>query len=122
MKKEERELAEEYGDGYRSVEDSYKEAKSHEDDATGRIIDQDKIKTKDVDGDINTRSHVHDNVDYNELAVKWGYYKEGTPNYDKAKELFEEKRKENPTKDTKQVIDMVTEELEEEYRDDRNSR
>lgn len=122
MKKEERELAEEYGDGYRSVEDSYKEAKSHEDDATGRIIDQDKIRTKDVDGDINTKSHVHDNVDYNELAVKWGYYKEGTPNYDKAKELFEEKRKENPTKDTKQVIDMVTEELEEEYRDDRNSR
>lgn len=32
MKKEERDLSEDFGDGYRSVEESYKEAKSHEDD------------------------------------------------------------------------------------------
>lgn len=121
MKKEERDLAGEYEDGYRSVEDSYQEAKSHEDD-TGRIIDQDKIRTKDIDGDINTRSHTHDNVDYNALAVKWGYYREGEPNADKAKELFEEKRKENPKKDTKKIIEMVTEELEEELGRHQDSR
>lgn len=112
MKKEERDLAQDYGDGYRSVEEGYQEAKSHEDD-TGRIIEQDKVRTKDIDGDINTKSHTHDNVDYNALAVKWGYYREGEPNADKAKELFEEKRKQNPKKETKEIIEMVTDELEE---------
>lgn len=121
MKKEERDLAQDYGDGYRSVEEGYQEAKSHEDD-TGRIIDNDKMKTRDVDGDINTRSHAHDNVDYNALAVKWGYYREGEPNADKAKELFEEKRKENPKKETKEIIEMVTDELEEELGHNRDSR
>lgn len=113
LKKEERDLKKEYSTGYKSVEKSYKEAKSHEDNS-GRIIDNDKMKTKDIDGDINTKSHSHDNIDYNKLAVKWGYYREGEPNADRAKELFEEKRKENPKKETKEIIEMVTEDLEEE--------
>lgn len=113
LKKEERDLKKEYATGYKSVEKSYKEAKSHEDDS-GRIIDNDKMKTKDIDGDINTKSHMHDNIDYNKLAVKWGYYKEGEPNTDRAKELFEQKRKENPKKETKEIIEMITEDLEEE--------
>ena len=121
IKKEERDLAEEYGDGYRSVEDSYQEVKLHEDDI-GRIIDQDKIKIKDIDGDINTSSYTHDNIDYNALAVKWGYYREGEPNADKAKELFQEKRKQNPKKGTKEIIEMVTDELEEELGHNRDSR
>ena len=121
IKKEERDLAEEFGDGYRSVEEAYQEAKSHEDDQ-GRIIDQDKMKTRDIDGDINTRSHIHDNVDYNALAVKWGYYREGEPNANKARELFEEKRKENPKKETKEIIEMVTDELEEELGHNRDLR
>ena len=110
IKKEERDLAEEYGDGYRSVEEGYQEIKSHEDNL-GRIIDQDKMRTKDIDGDINTRSQ--ENIDYNALAVKWGYYREGEPNADRAKEIFDEKRKQNPKKATKEIIEMVTEELEE---------
>lgn len=121
MKKEERDLSKEYTKGYRSVEESYQEAKSHEDD-TGRIIDQDKMKTRDIDGDINTRSHAHDEVDYNQLAVKWGYYREGEPNADRARELLEEKRKENPEKETKEIIEMVTEELEEEIGANRDRR
>ena len=121
MKKEERDLAEEFGDGYRSVEEGYQEAKSHEDDQ-GRIIDDDKMKTRDIDGDINTRSHAHDHVDYNKLAVKWGYYRDGEPNYDRAKEIFEEKRKENPNKDTKEIIEMVSEDLEQEIGGTRDRR
>ncbi len=121
IKKEERDLAGEYEDGYRSVEEGYQEAKSHEDD-TGRIIDDDKMEIKDIDGELNTKSHVHDKVDYNALAVKWGYYREGEPNADRAKELFQEKRKENPQKETKEIIEMVTEELEEELGHERNSR
>ena len=121
LKKEERDLAEEYGDGYRSVEEAYQEAKLHEDES-GRIINQDKIKTRDVDGEMATRSHAHDNIDYNALAVKWGYYREGEPNADKAKELFEEKRKQNPKKETKEIIEMVTDELEEELGHSRDIR
>lgn len=121
IKKEERDLAGEYEDGYRSVEEGYQEAKSHEDD-TGRIIDEDKMEAKDIDGEINTRSHVHDKIDYNKLAAKWGYYREGEPNADKARELFEEKRKENPKKETKEIVEMVTEELEEEMGHSRDRR
>lgn len=89
----------------------------------GRIIDNDKMKTRDIDGDINTKSHSHDgNIDYNALAVKWGYYREGKPYADRARELFDEKRKENPKKETKEIIEMVTEDLEEEIGHNRDNR
>lgn len=113
IKKEERDLAGELKTGYRSVERGYQEAKQHEDEK-GEIQKQDKMKIADIDGDKNTKSHLHDHVDYQTLAVKWGYYKDGTPNMEKAKEIFEEKRKENPTKETKEIIEMVDEQLEEE--------
>lgn len=119
LKKEQMDLAEKYGDGYRSVEESYQEAKLHEDES-GKIIDEKKIKVKDIDGEMDTKSHVHDNIDYKILASKWGYYKNGIPNESRAKELFEEKRKQNPNKNTKEIIEMVTDELEEELGYDRD--
>ncbi len=121
IKKEERDLAGEYEDGYRSVEEGYQEAKLHE-DKSGKILEKDKMKIEDIDGEKNTKSHVHDQVNYNALAVKWGYYKEGEPNAEKAKELFEEKRKENPKKEAKEIVEMVTEELEEEMGHNRDNR
>lgn len=120
IKKEERDLAAEYEDGYRSVEEGYQEAKKHQ-DKDGKIDTKD-LSMKDIDGEKNTKSHVHDNVDYNSLATKWGYYIDGHPNADKAKELFEEKRKANPEKETKQIVEMVTEELEEELGHNRDDR
>ena len=119
IKKEERDLAGEYEDGYRSVEEGYQEAKLHQDEK-GKIPESDKLKIADIDGEKNTKSHVHDQVDYQELAVKWGYYKDGKPNSQRAEELFQEKRKENPKKETKEIIDMVTEELEEDLNRDRS--
>ena len=80
------------------------------------------MRTKDIDGEKNTKTHIHDNVDYNKLAVKWGYYKDGEPNYNKAKEIFEEKRKQNPQKETKEIIKIVTDELEEEFEHNNDSR
>ena len=112
MKKNERDLAGEFEDGYRSVEEGYQEANKHKNE-NDKIEDKD-LTIDDVDGEKNTKSHVHDNVNYEVLASKWGYYKEGQPNIEKAKELFEEKRKQNPQKETKEIVDMVTEELEEE--------
>ena len=113
MGKEERDLAGEYSTGYRSVEEGYQEAKLHEDEK-GKILSKDKVRTEDIDGKINTRSHRHDNVNYEELATKWGYYLEGKPNIEKAQKLYEEKRKENPGKEEKEIVEMITEELEDE--------
>ena len=112
IKKDEIDLAGEYKTGYRQVERGYQEAKLHEDE-TGQLQKNDKLEIEDVDGNKDTKSHVHDIVNYKELAVKWGYYKKGIPNAQKAQELLAEKRKENPTKDTKTIIEMVEEELEE---------
>lgn len=119
IKKEERDLAEEFGDGYRSVEEGYQEAAKHE--KNGKIEDGD-LKIDDIDGDKNTKSHVHDDVDYSKLAIKWGYYKDGEPNDAKAQKIFEEKRKENPDKETKEIVEMVTEDLEEEISGSRDRR
>ena len=119
IKKDERDLAEEFGDGYRSVEEGYQEAAKHE--KNGKAEDGD-LKIDDIDGEKNTKSHVHDNIDYSKLAVKWGYYKGGEPNGEKAQKLFEEKRKENPEKETKEIVEMVTEDLEEEMNNSRDRR
>ena len=53
MDKDERDLAGEYKTGYRSVEDSYQEAKKHERD------DCEEIEPKDIDGKEDTKSHNH---------------------------------------------------------------
>ena len=117
MKKPERDLAGDFEDGYRSVEEGYQEAMKHV-DKDGKL-DEKHLTIDDVDGEKNTKSHVHDKVNYDELAAKWGYYYDGKPNADKAQQIFEEKRKENPNKDTKEIVDMVTEELDEQYKNNR---
>ena len=121
MKKEVRDLASKYKTGYRSVEEGYQEAKMHENEK-GEIIENDKMRVEDIDGIENTKSHIHDNVNYEDLAIKWGYYKEGKPNLEKAKQLYEEKRKENPKIEEKEIIEMITEELEEQIGRDREVR
>lgn len=121
MKKEVRDLASKYKTGYRSVEEGYQEAKMHENEK-GEIIENDKMKVEDIDGIANTKSHIHDNVNYEDLAIKWGYYKEGKPNLEKARKLYEEKRKENPKTEEKEIIEMITEELEEQIGHEREGR
>ena len=114
LKKNERDLAGEFEDGYKSVEEGYLEANKHK-DKEGKL-DAEHLTIDDIDGEKNTKSHVHDTVNYDELASKWGYYSDGKPDNKKAMELFEEKRKANPKKETKEVIEMIEEELNEQYR------
>jgi hypothetical protein len=114
MKKKERDLAGEYKTGYRSVEKGYQEAKKHEDES-GKILEDDEMKTEDIDGNLDTKSHTHDeDINYDQLAVKRGYYADGKPNSERAQELFEEKRKENPNKKQEEIIEMISNEIEEE--------
>lgn len=116
-------LAQEYNDGYRSVEEGYQEVEEHQE----KHIDCEPKSAKDIDGDKNTVSHTHDTEDfielssgekvtYDELASRWGFYKDGKPDATYVKEKFTEK--EQGDKKPEKVI----EELDEEYEDPRIAR
>ena len=126
MKNDVRYLEKEHGSNYRSVQLSYEEAKLHENES-GDISEEDKgkLRTEDIDGDLNTKTHTHTdnkNLDYAKLASKWGYYIDGKPNEKRAKELYEEKRKQNPNKNEKEIIELVSEDLEKELHHSREER
>lgn len=61
MRKQQRDIASEYKTGYRSVERSYNEAKQHENEK-GEILEEDinRLRTEDIDGNKNTKSHTHE--------------------------------------------------------------
>ncbi len=113
-------LAQEHNDGYRSVEQGYQEVEQHK----KQHPECEPKKAKDLDGDRNTVSHTHDTQDfvelssgekvtYDELASRWGFYKDGKPDATYVKEKFTEK--EQGDKKPEEVI----EELDEEYEDPR---
>ncbi len=113
-------LAQEHNDGYRSVEEGYQEVEKHKEIHS----DCEPKEVEDLDGDRNTRSHTHETEDfvelssgekvtYNELASRWGFYKDGKPDATFVKEKFAKKEQEN--KEPEEVIA----ELDEEYDDPR---
>lgn len=110
-------LAQEHNDGYRSVEESYQEAKKHD----NKQPKCEKKEIKDLDGDVNTQSHTHqteeyvelstgEKVTYNQLASRWGFYKDGKPDSNYVKEKFEQKNKND--KKPEEVIGELDEEFE----------
>lgn len=116
-------LAQEYQNGYRSVEQGYQEVETHK-----RQFENCEPKSvEDIDGDKNTKSHTHETEDfvalssgekitYQELASRWGFYKEGKPDATFIKEKFRQKKQED-----KKNEDIIKE-LEEEYLDPRAPR
>ncbi len=111
-------LSQEYNDGYRSVEEGYQEIEKHE----KQHPNCEEKDARDVDGDQNTNSHTHDTeeyvelstgekVTYNQLATRWGFYKDGKPDKDFVKEKFNQR-------EDKKAEDVI-EELDEEYQDPR---
>lgn len=113
-------LAQEHNDGYRSVEEGYQEIGEHQE----KYQNCEPKGAEDLDGDKNTTSHSHENkefvelstgekITYNELATKWGFYKDGKPDGNFIKEKIS--KKENENKSTDEII----EELNEEYEDPR---
>lgn len=86
-----------------------------------------KMKTEDIDGDPQTKSHI-DNIELNyieysngeritfgELATRWGLMKDGRPDANHAKERVNELRQKNPTDEPEKIV----EDLDEEYEDPR---
>ena len=92
-------LAQEYNDGYRSVEEGYQEVQKYK-----KQDPQCEPKdAKDLDGDPNTMSKQNETeefvelssgekVSYNKLASRWGFYKDGKPDGQFVKEKMEEKK------------------------------
>lgn len=105
--------------GEYTVNENIKEAEQHEKRNPGC----DSMTQDDIDGDPQTKSHNHlEEIDFNKLATKWGLYKNGSPDTEKAQELLEEKMNENPEKNRDEVIDLVSDELEEDFRGRENRR
>ena len=116
-------LAQEYQDGYRSVEAGYQEAERHKEEHENC----EPKSVKDLDGNIHTQSHTHkteegefvalssgEKLTYDELATRWGFYKDGKPDADFIKEKFSKKQQQEGKK-----AEEVIAELDEEYEDPR---
>ena len=95
--------------GVYTVDENLKEAEQHK--------ECDNLTREDIDGDSSTKSHNHleENIDYLKLAIKWGLYKNDAPDGERAKELLEKEQRENPSKEKEELIENITEEMEEEY-------
>lgn len=115
-------LAQEHQDGYRSVEAGYQEVETHKE----QHAHCEPKSVKDLDGNIHTQSHEHEKeefvqlstgekITYNELASRWGFYKDGKPDARFVKEKFSKKQQED------KKAEEVIAELDEEYEDPRTS-
>jgi len=115
-------LAQEYQDGYRSVEAGYQEVESHKE----QHADCEPKSVKDLDGNVHTKSHEQEGeefvqlstgekISYNQLASRWGFYKDGKPDASFVKEKFSKKQQED------KKAEEVIAELDEEYEDPRTS-
>ena len=99
--------------GQYTVDENLEEAKQHS--------NCDKMTREDIDGDPNTKSHNHiEQIDFDDLAIKWGFYKDGKPDAEKAKNTLKKEIKEQPNRNLKDLIENITEEMEEDYRGPEN--
>ena len=106
-------------EGEDTVEKNLEEANKHPEDDV-------KMDEKDIDGDLETKSHVHvgdkifledgTEITFDELAIRWGFYNDdGTPDKEHARKRYIEKQMEDVKKEPQEVI----EELDEEFEDPR---
>jgi len=105
--------------GEDTVEENIEEAERHPDP------EEDKMDARDIDGDIETASHIHTGdeivledgtiMTFSELARRYGFYNDGVPDSEHAKEVYTKKLTETPEK----TPDEIIEELDYEYEDPR---
>lgn len=106
-------------EGEDTVELNLEEAEKHPDPSF------DKMDERDIDGDIETVSHIHigDEIvledgtimTFSELAKRYGFYNDGVPDSEHAKEVYTKKLTEMPEETPDEIID----ELDYEYEDPR---
>ena len=119
--KEQRSVVGEYeSNGENNVEEDIKEAEEHEKENPNC----DNLQAEDIDGDRQTRSHIHENstevilkdgtkMTFEKLAVRWGLFDDnGHPDIESAKDKYIKEQKENMEKEPDQIIEELDEELE----------
>ena len=60
--------------------------------------------------------------DWKELATKWGYYKDGRPDEEKAKSIYEEYKYNNPHLSDDELVQEVSDDLYDQIPGGRNNR
>ena len=106
-------------EGEDTVEKNLEEAKKHPEDDV-------KMDERDVDGDLETKSHMHiddkilledgTEITFDDLAIRWGFYNDdGTPDKEHARKRYIEKQNADIEKTPQEVV----EELDEEFEDPR---
>ena len=104
--------------GEDTVEMNIEEAKKHPDP------ENDKMDERDIDGDSDTKSHVHaeetviledgTELDFEDLAIRWGFRKDnGNPDKEHAKEVYLKRQNQDLEKTPEEVVNEIDEEFEE---------
>lgn len=119
--KEQRSVVGEYeSNGENNVEEDIKEAEEHEKENPNC----NNLQAEDIDGDRQTRSHIHQNstevtlkdgtkMTFEKLAVRWGLFDDnGHPDIESAKDKYIKEQEENMEKEPDQIIEELDEELE----------
>lgn len=101
-------LGEHEANGEYTVNKGIEEANTHRDCG--------KMDARDIDGDPNTSSHsLLDDVNFEELATKWGFYYNGKPDEEKAREYLEKEMEKSPKKTVDENIDKLTDDFNDDF-------
>ena len=84
-----------------------KEADMHEEHGD----DTDKIKKENADGNDATFEFCENEKDWEKLATKWGYYKDGKPDSEKAKNIYKEYKENNPHLTSDEIVQEISDDL-----------
>lgn len=84
-----------------------KEADMHEEHGD----DTDIIKKENADGNDATFEFCENEKDWEELATKWGYYKDGKPDSEKAKNIYKEYKENNPHLTSDEIVQEISDDL-----------
>lgn len=109
-----RQFREDNSEGINKADNAIEKADAHEKEEC------ENVNTEDIDNNMYNDTHHHIIIDgkevsYKELATKWGYYKDGKPDEQKAKEKYEEYKYNNPHLSDEEVVEKVSDDLYDEY-------
>ena len=95
------------GKGVHNKDNIDKEVEKHEEHGD----DTDRIEEKNADGDDATFELCENEQDWEELATKWGYYKDGKPDSEKAKNIYKEYKENNPHLTSDEIVQEISDDL-----------
>ena len=91
-----------------------------EEEHDDELNNDENIEVEDIDNIKGNETHEHviidgNEVTFEELATKWGYYNNGKPDAEKARKTFEEYKYNNPHLSDEELVQEVSDDLYDEY-------